>query len=360
MTGRLFNMKSLILSGVFLFFAVCDSARANYDWSKCDANGNVNIQNISLKGGQYLQGQELQKITVPISYTCTTTWSSFNSLVYSTAVSLFDMRQVATALKDHGLGMDIVVQEGSLTPVTFTWRDIQAGFSGWSSSKAFGQRMEAQKTYNRSGTITVHIFVEQVFNNNFLDINIPGSKINIYPYSPSQPGLSVEPPTVPFRPLTVSAFNLRFIPDNSGKVIISPSNTINMGRFYTEYKETLVPREVPFTVTAQQNVGTQIPFVAPLAIEFRTNGLTLADADSTVILKNNKQENNGFRLSVMDVDNNTPVKFNVKTDMGSIHLDNGAGGRIIKQYKAKVEAIPGAVIKTGAFSAAMTVIVTYN
>lgn len=66
-------MKSLILSGVFLFFAVCDSARANYDWSKCDANGNVNIQNISLKGGQYLQGQELQKITVPISYTCTTT-----------------------------------------------------------------------------------------------------------------------------------------------------------------------------------------------------------------------------------------------------------------------------------------------
>lgn len=55
-------MKSLILSGVFLFFAVCDSARANYDWSKCDANGNVNIQNISLKGGQYLQGQELQKM----------------------------------------------------------------------------------------------------------------------------------------------------------------------------------------------------------------------------------------------------------------------------------------------------------
>ncbi|MDI5568717.1 hypothetical protein MJI47_29710, partial [Salmonella enterica subsp. enterica serovar Kentucky] len=43
--------------------------------------------------------------------------------------------------------------------------------------------------------------------------------------------------------------------------------------------------------------------------------------------------NNGFRLSVMDVDNNTPVKFNVKADMGPIHLDNGAGGRIIKQYR---------------------------
>ncbi|EBQ4753803.1 fimbrial protein [Salmonella enterica subsp. diarizonae] len=360
MTERLFNMKSLILSGVFLFFAVCDSARANYDWSYCNATGSVNIQNINMKGGQYSSGDELQKITVPISYTCTTTLSTFGSLVYSTAVSISDLSQVVTALKGRGLGMDIAVQEGSLAPVTFTWRDIQAGISGWSGSKAFGQRMDAQKTYNRSGTITVRIFVEQVFKNNFLDINIPESKINIYPYSPSQPGLSVEAPTVPFRPLPVSAFNLRFIPDNSGKVIISPSTTINMGRFYTEYKETLVPREVPFTVTAQQNVGTQIPFVAPLAIEFRTNGLTLADADSTVLLKNTKGENNGFRLSVMDEDNGTPVKFNVKADMGRISLDDGAGGRIIKHYKAKVEAIPGAKIKTGDFSAAMTVIVTYN
>lgn len=84
-------MKSLILSGVFLFFAVCDSARANYDWSKCDANGNVNIQNISLKGGQYLQGQELQRVTVPISYTCYTKWSSFGSLSYSAAMYLSGM-----------------------------------------------------------------------------------------------------------------------------------------------------------------------------------------------------------------------------------------------------------------------------
>ncbi|EAO9298365.1 fimbrial protein, partial [Salmonella enterica] len=359
MTERLFNMKSLILSGVFLFFAVCDPAQANFDWSKCDANGNVNIQNISLKGGQYLQGQELQKITVPISYTCETTWSSIGTFVYSTAMYLSDMGQVVNALKGSGLGMDIIAQEGGNTPVTFTWKEIQAGFSGWSRSKTFGQRMEPEKTYNRSGTLTFRIFVDVVYKNTFLNINIPASTLHILPYNPTQPGSVVYPPTVSYKPLTVSAFNLRFIPDNSGKVIISPSNTINMGRFYTEYKETLVPREVPFTVTAQQNVGTQIPFVAPLAIEFRTNGLTLADADSTVILKNNKQENNGFRLSVMDVDNNTPVKFNVKTDMGSIHLDNGAGGRIIKQYKAKVEAIPGAVIKTGAFSAAMTVIVTY-
>ncbi|EAT8670183.1 fimbrial protein [Salmonella enterica] len=357
MTGRLFNMKSLILSGVFFFFAVCDSAQANYDWSKCDANGNVNIQNINLKGGQYFPGQELQNITVPISYTCITKWSSWNSLVYSAAVSLSDMGQVVYALKGSGLGMDITVQEGGRNPVIFTWKEIKAGFSGWSSSKAFGQRMEPEKTYNRSGTLTFRIFVDVAYKNTFLNINIPASTLNIFPYSPTQPGISVGPPTVPFKPLSVSAFNLRFIPNNSGRVIISPS-VVNLGHFYTEYKDTMVAREAPFTVTAQQNIGTQSPFVAPLAIEFKTNDVTSADSDTSVTLKNTKGEANGFRLSVVD-DSGNPVHFNTKADMGSINLDNASSGKIIKQYKAKVEAIPGYDIKTGNFSAAMTVVVTY-
>ncbi|MDJ7445071.1 fimbrial protein [Salmonella enterica] len=352
MTERLFNMKSLILSGVFLFFAVCDSARANIDWSYCDANGHVSIQNINLKGGKFVTGQELQNVTVPISYTCYTKWKSYGPSYYTT-INLYSLGGVVTALKNSGLGMDIIVQEGSGTPVTFTWKEIQAGFSGWSSSKVFGQYMDPAKTYNRSGTLTLRIFVYQAFTKAFLNINIPSSTINILPYNP----VGVTSPTVSFKPLTVSAFNLRFIPDNSGSVVISPS-VVRMGNFYTEYKETMVPREIPFTVTAQQNIGTQVPFLAPLAIEFKTNGLMLADADTSVTLKNTKGEDNGFRLSVMD-EAGAPVKFNVKADMGSINLDNGSSGKIIKQYKAKVEPIPGAEIKTGSFSAAMTVIVTY-
>ncbi|EBL9911429.1 adhesion protein [Salmonella enterica] len=354
MTGRLFNMKSLILSGVFFFFAVCDSAQAAIEWSYCNADGSINIQNINLKSGAFSPEQELQSVSIPISYTCYTS-PKVSGPDYYTILNLYAMGGVVTALKNSGLGMDITVQEGTSPSVKFTWKEIQTGFSGWSSSKVFGQYMDQAKTYNRSGMLTLRIFVESSFKNTFVNINIPSSTMNILPYNP----VGITAPTVPFTPLAVSAFNIRIIPDNSGRVIISPS-VIKMGRFYTEYKETMASREIPFTVTAQQNVGTQTPFVAPLAIEFRTNDLTLADADSTVILKNNKQENNGFRLSVIDVDNNTPVKFNMKTDMGSIHLDNGAGGKIIKQYKAKVEAIPGAVIKTGAFSAAMTVIVTYN
>ncbi|EAA2596897.1 fimbrial protein [Salmonella enterica] len=358
MTGRLFNMKSLILSGVFLFFTVCDSARANFDWSKCDANGNVNIQNINLKGGQYSPGQELQKITVPISYTCETKWSSIGGFVYSAAMYLSDMGQIVNALKGSGLGMDIIAQEGGNTPVTFTWQEIQSGFAGWSKSKTFGQRMDQSKIYNLSGTLTLRIFVDVVYKNTFLNIGIPASTLHILPYNPTQPGTVVYPPTVSYKPLTVSAFNLRFIPDNSGRVIISPS-VVNLGHFYTEYKDTMVAREAPFTVTAQQNIGTQSPFVAPLAIEFKTNDVTSADSDTSVTLKNTKGEANGFRLSVVD-DSGNQVHFNKQADMGSINLDNASGGKIIKNYKAKVEPIPGAEIKTGNFSAAMTVVVTYN
>lgn len=341
-----------------MLLAVCDPAQANFDWSKCDANGNVNIPDINLEGGQYSPGQELHKITVPISYTCTTTYNSIGSLVYSTAVYISDIGKVVSALKNSGLGMDIIIQEGGRAPVTFPWKDIVAGFSGWTKSKTFGQVMEQNKSYNRSGMLTLRIFVDVVYKNTFLNINIPASTLNILPYNPSQPGISVYPPTVSYKPLTISAFNLRFIPDNSGRVIISPS-VVNLGHFYTEYKNTMVAREAPFTVTAQQNIGTQSPFVAPLAIEFKTNDVTSADSDTSVTLKNTKGEANGFRLSVVD-DSGNQVHFNKQADMGSINLDNASGGKIIKNYKAKVEPIPGAEIKTGNFSAAMTVVVTYN
>ncbi|ENK5169457.1 fimbrial protein [Citrobacter freundii] len=352
MIKRLLNLNILILSGSLIFLAVCNSAQAAIDWSYCDANGHVSIQNINLKGGQYATGQELHRVTVPISYTCYTKWKSYGPSYYTT-LNLYNLAEVVTAIKKSGLGMDIIVQEGGGSPVTFTWEEIQAGFSGWSSSKVFGQQMEPEKVYNRSGTLTLRIFVYQVFTNTFLNISMPSSVINILPYNP----IGINPPSVSFKPLSVSAFNLRFIPEKSGSVIISPS-VIRMGRFYTEYKETMEAREIPFTVTAQQNIGTQTPFAAALAVKFETNGLTLADADSSVTLKNTQGEYNGFRLSIVD-ESGTPVKFNTNADMGTINLDNTSGGRIIKKYRAKVEPIPGNDIKTGNFSAAMTVVVSY-
>ncbi len=91
MTGRLFNME--ITDTVDCFFSllsVCDSARANIEWSYCDANGHVGIQNINLKGGVFFTGQELQSVTVPISYTCYTKWKSYGPSYYTT-LNLYNM-----------------------------------------------------------------------------------------------------------------------------------------------------------------------------------------------------------------------------------------------------------------------------
>ncbi|EDE8092539.1 adhesion protein, partial [Salmonella enterica subsp. enterica serovar Anecho] len=88
MTGRLFNMKSLILSGVFFFFAVCDSAQAAIEWSYCNATGSVNIQNINIKAGQYGTGDELQTIKdIPFSYTCITAINTYSE-PYNATISL--------------------------------------------------------------------------------------------------------------------------------------------------------------------------------------------------------------------------------------------------------------------------------
>lgn len=221
------------------FFAVCDSAQAAIEWSYCNATGSVNIQNINIKAGQYGTGDELQTIKdIPFSYTCITAINTYSE-PYNATISLKNVQPMVEALKKSGLGMELFIQEGSRDPVKFSWREIQAGFAGWSSSKIFGQELEQNKTYNLSGKLTVRIYVEQSFKYGFLNINVPASTFDILPYKPS----TVPPPTKPYTPLSVSAFNIRMIPDNSGKVIISPSATIKMGHFYTEYKETMVARK---------------------------------------------------------------------------------------------------------------------
>lgn len=98
MIKRLLNLNILILSGSLIFLAVCNSAQAAIDWSYCDANGHVSIQNINLKGGQYATGQELHRVTVPISYTCYTKWKSYGPSYYTT-LNLYNLAEVVTAIK---------------------------------------------------------------------------------------------------------------------------------------------------------------------------------------------------------------------------------------------------------------------
>ncbi|EKC2495932.1 adhesion protein, partial [Salmonella enterica] len=312
MTERLFNMKSLILSGVFLFFAVCNVSRADprppdtelAKFSSCTVTGRLSVQSINIKGGEFTQGQEIQTVTAPFSYTCRT-YKDYG-FTYQANLSPNNVKTMTDALIAAGLAMDITVQENGSSPVTFTWQNLLDNFGGSKKPINFGQPLEPNKSsISLSGKVTLHIFVGNNFNKTFLNINVPESAFDLYPWQP----LGGVPPASQLSPLRIPAFNIRFIPDHSGSVIVSPS-VVRMGHLYTTYQESLT-KEVPFTVTAQQNIGTQVPFVAPLAIEFQTNGLTLADADTSVTLKNTKGETNGFRLSVID-EAGHQVKFNTK------------------------------------------------
>ncbi|EFS7707291.1 fimbrial protein [Salmonella enterica] len=338
-----------------LLLTACVPAFAQVTDSYCDSTGHFSIQNINLKGGNFTEGQELQSINIPVSYTCYTFPKSYGPEYRATLQINQNFRSVMNTLSGAGLGVDVTIQESGQSPVSFPWSDIKRAInSGSSVTKGFGRWLNFKPvpaTYPLTGTMTLRIFVEAKLNSTFANINVSSvSAFNILAYDPAGIGFK------PGEPVTTSSFNLRFIPDNSGRVIVSPS-VINLGHFYTTYEPSL-SKETAFTVTAQQNIGSGHNFTAPLAIAFKTNGLTLADADSTVILHNTDGQPNGLKLMVSD-ETGTPVTFNKAAPLGDMNITPGATGRIVKQYTATVKAIPGETVKTGNFATAMTVVVTY-
>ncbi|EIR0756242.1 adhesion protein, partial [Salmonella enterica] len=332
-----------------LLLTACVPAFAQVTDSYCDSTGNFSIQNINLKGGNFTEGQELQSISIPVSYTCYTFPKTFGPEYRATMQINQNFRTVMNTLSGAGLGVDVIIQENGQAPVTFPWSDIKSALnSGRSVTKGFGRWLNFKPfppvpaTYPLTGIMTLRIFVEAKFNSTFASITVPSvSAFNILAYDPA----SIS--AISGKPVTTSSFNLRFIPDNSGRVIISPQ-TVRLGHFYTTYEPSL-SKETTFTVTAQQNIGSGHNFTAPLAIAFKTNGLTLADADSAVILHNTDGQPNGLKLLVSD-ETGTPVTFNKAAPLGDINITPGATGRIVKQYTATVKAIPGETVKTGNFA----------
>ncbi|EBX1769674.1 adhesion protein [Salmonella enterica subsp. enterica serovar Poona] len=339
---------------------VSTSAFAQVEDSHCDATGTFSVKNFNLKAGSFGVGQELQSVSIPVSYTCYLAPKSYGPDYAATLSINPQFQSVITALGGAGLGMDLIMQEGSQAPVTFKWQEMRDAITGGASvTKTFGEKLALvpgnayPQIHNLKGRLTLRLFVESAYvANKFVSISVPGVAVfNVLAYNPN--GLKFKPGN----PIALTPFNIRFIPDNSGRIIIAPS-VIQLGHFYTEYKDSQ-EKTKPFTVTAQQAVGAGRPFETPLSIEFKTNGLTLTDADKAVALRNTDGQLNGLKLSLVD-DADTPVTFNSETSMGNITMGYESTGKIVKQYTARVSPISGETVKTGSFTAAMTVVVTYN
>ncbi|EPC0218940.1 fimbrial protein [Salmonella enterica subsp. enterica serovar Newport] len=357
------NLKALLPALALLSGLACTPAFAIYTESYCDSTGNVSFNNVNIKAGNYNDNDTLQTISAPLSYTCyfkPAVNGTYQPTVYINAA----FGAVTKALDSAGLGVDLIIQQGSQKAVTLTYAEIKAGVTNsYKASKVFGGTVwpsrKPQPPQNYTGTMSLRLYVVAKFNDSTLaDFTVPSASFfNILAYDPHN-GLGAQ--TNKGKPINLPSFHIRMIPDNTGQVIVDPS-VVNMGNFYIDYKK--LSKEASFTVTAKQRTGTgpRPAFTAPLAIKFETGDLTLTPDNRSVLLNNTDGKPNGLKLSIKDNNNGgTPVKLNTTTYMKDIEMGKSATGSAVKHYTAVVEPeSPGAAVKTGTFSAAMTIVVTY-
>ncbi|EKY8364231.1 hypothetical protein RDV39_005048, partial [Salmonella enterica] len=176
-----------------LLLTACAPAFAQATDSYCDSTGNFSIQNINLKGGSFTEGQELQSISIPVSYTCYTFPQTYGIDYRSTLQINQNFRTVMSTLSGAGLGVDVIIQENGQVPVTFPWSDIKSALnSGSSVTKGFGRWLNFKPfppvpaVYPLTGTMTLRIFVEAKFNSTFANITVPSAPaFNILAYDPT-------------------------------------------------------------------------------------------------------------------------------------------------------------------------------
>ncbi|MDJ6367511.1 fimbrial protein [Salmonella enterica] len=356
MRKRLNGMLAILL------LAVCfpSMAKGLAD-SICETQGGtVPLKSVNLKMSKVTTGKILY--TSPayaISYTCTVYPSLDTDYVPTLAFPSSFIEGVIKPLGELGLGINLTIQEAGQGPVTIPWSDLKNGKATTSFRKKFGAAMATGvkpldkyggSKYSRDATVSVELFVEAKFvQRPILILDIPSmDALNIIPADGTAKW---------GKPVRTGAFSIRFLPENLGRVSVRPS-LVRLGRFYKTVDSTL-SKTAAFTVTAQQETGTSTPFTVPLMINFIPTA-ALAITDEQYIQLTTGGQNNGLRLSVRDNATGNNVKFNTPASMGSLEMTGSPGNSIQKTYTAVVDRIPGTDLKTGDFSASMSVVVTYN
>lgn len=322
----------------------------------------LNMQNVNVNISNAVPGTVLYKSTSHhIEYTCYLV-PSFQTPQFRTNLRFSaDFLALKNTMINLGLGVNIIIKEDASGSVTIPWADIKNSAAG--KLFPFGDYItidqdEVNKKYymtvKKSADITLELFVENTFKNTQLILPVGTmNAIDIYTndggYGSSE-GI----------PVKTSGFNIRILPDNLGKVVISP-RLVQLGHFYTT---DISKRSQPFTVTAQQANNTNVAFSVPLRIRFEPQAGLEMTADKTAVkIKNTGDANdNGLQLSIEDTDSGKKVVFGEDEDMGIISMgSNVASGQVPKRYVAVLDKIPGVPdVITGKFEVSGTVVVTYN
>lgn len=317
------------------------------------SSGTVQLSNVNSNVSTATSGQILDSRSYTISYKCTRGGSGdgdFQTLMIFTPA----FRDLMNAFKVLGLGLNLHITEtdskGTSGTTDITWAQILKNIATPGKSLKFGPLRNSYQYGEEatlSASINLELFVENSFKNSVLVEAIPGMQVM---------ELTSSDYAVKRAAIYTGGFNLRILPDNLGKVDISPM-LVSLGHFYITDAE---KKSGSFTVTARQQNAANSAFSVALWIKFNAPaGLTLTDAGKAVLLKNTGDTgNNGLQLSIVEDGSGKKVEFDKDEEMGDINMGTSPSGLIQKTYHAVLDKT--GVPVTGKFQVSSTVTVTYN
>ncbi|HAF2409775.1 TPA: hypothetical protein G9E90_005275 [Salmonella enterica] len=364
MSGQMTYLKTTLM--VLAMMAGAAALPVQATLSSCSVTApSLTIPDISLSSTTWVAGKPVGPPSqVTINFTCSVAALTDSASRYQpTLVVNREFRKAIDALTSANLGVNLDITDGEGTRGTLSWNQIKTAGTGTIVQVPFGLSIDASTTVTKMATLTgTFIATEGKPPNVPVNINVVGTQkaFEIRPVNDGRGGYSSA------GTIDTSAFNVRFFPSGTGTICIStsgpyacdinqPNAVVDFGHLYPTSVDSLT-RTTPFWVKATQSIGTtsRDGFDVPLNVEFVSEGETLTASNQAIIL------GNGLVLSISGPDGK--VTFNQPAPMNiSLHFAPGTGDTTSQEYLAKVEPeSKQAEIKTGRFSAGLTVKVTYN
>lgn len=298
--------------------------------------------------------------TYKINYDC---WSGNGGYVYLQRLS--DTGVLTQALKDTGLEMKFEIKNSDGT-------SIQA-YNPLDSS----DQVKVSQFYNSriTGTLYLHILLTVSRDIGPVFAAVPAlSAFRLAAVSGGFDGSRIDINSTPVR--------IQYVPVCFVQTRLN-TNTVNFGPVLTTEVDNSFTRSIPFTVTADVNSscdhgnlmdgytawpsgGPQTFYLnLPLKVSFVLNngGVVSSDKKSILLYKKGTSDKNGLQLEIKPREGE-PVTFNETSlpvnKFGNFYGADGGGKWVINNdYNAVLSSTAGEQVKTGKYSAQVTVKVDY-
>ncbi|EFT2485808.1 hypothetical protein HVH02_004799 [Salmonella enterica] len=354
MTGLLLPFKTILTGLVIVLSSFSVTAYALLNNCEVTGGQNISLRNINLTTDEFTPGpgSVIYTTSQNVTFNCQVA-SIYPGQKPALVFNQSFFSNFSSQLTKMGLGLQVTITEAGASPVIFTWEEIKGTGGGNELRKAFGNVLPIKNETKHNATIKLDFLYLTAYKESSTVKTFPASDNDILNIIPL-------PQSSRTNGFILSSFNVRILRRGLGKVDITPS-LVNLGHFYTTY-EPSQSKQAGFTVTARQALRPAVgqEFTLPLEVTFGKGALLSSDtSNQTLKLVNQDGNANGLLLSIKD-NTGRPVIFDKKEALGDININSQLSGNVSKTYTAEVTPVPGGTLKTGKFSAAIPVTVTYN